>query len=149
MLDAGDGAATVLTGDQTALPINRVAILEAAICHEDRNRIVACVEAQQPVIRDVRKDQMPSSWEIGGAFGLACAGPQLLQLGVPEDQLAETRVQDDVRIFVNGKFTSARQPRDTPARVAAPDHRREPFFGEIVIRDKLLRLLGAVLTNGF
>jgi hypothetical protein len=101
MLNTGHRSATMLAGDQPALSVDGVPVVVAAIRHEDGNRVVAFVEAQQPIVRDIGENQMPSGGEISRTFRPARTRPQLLQPGVRKDQPVEPGINDDMRIFVH------------------------------------------------
>jgi hypothetical protein len=51
----------VLTGDESALPIDRTAVREASWCQEDVSTFVHLVIAEDPIIRDVTEQYESAS----------------------------------------------------------------------------------------
>ncbi len=68
MLDAADAARQVLAGDQPALPVHGVAVVVAAALPEHGDRAVRLVEAHQPVIGDVRPQEIAPGGKVGRAL---------------------------------------------------------------------------------
>jgi hypothetical protein len=73
MLGAGDAPVAVLAGDETSLPVHRVAVRVAGGMAKDADRARGLVEAQHAVVGDVAPDEIAARREVGRPLRPAAA----------------------------------------------------------------------------
>ena len=93
VLGARHAPGQVLTGHQTAFPVDRVAIGVLGRLAKHRRKAIALVESHHAVVRDVGPDQCAVRAEPRRAFAPSATGPQTLDPFGLQQATPETSVQ--------------------------------------------------------
>ena len=96
VLGPDDAPAAVLARDEPSLTVDGVAVGVVGRLTEDADRAVALVEAQHPVVGDIREDEVPGRREVGRSLGPPPASPQPLHVRRAVEAVAEPRIENFV-----------------------------------------------------
>src|ERR1035438_10523110 len=84
----------VLAGNDAAMSVERVTVMIAARRCKDAHRTVVLDIAQDPIVRNVRPQDVSGGRDVDRPFGPAAAGPEPLEFRMRDDEFCEALVMN-------------------------------------------------------